>query len=147
MILKAGGDFFLCGAAADIQEVGGLAAIKLDDVHGRHGQARAIDHAADLAVELDVGEIVFAGFDFGGIFFVQVAQRLDVLVAVKRIVVEIDLGIQADDLAVLGDDQRIDFQQAHILGDEGVVEALDHLADLLGVIAFQPRAAAISLPT
>ena len=60
--LEGGGDFFLGGAAAHIQEVGGLAAVKLDDVHGGHGQARAIHHAADLAVELDVGEIVFGGF-------------------------------------------------------------------------------------
>ena len=57
--------------------------------------------------------------------------------AIKRVVVEIDLGVEADDLAVLGDDQRIDFQQAHVLGDEGVIEALDHLAHLLGGIAFE----------
>ena len=56
-----------------------------------------------------------------------------VLVAVERVVVEIDLGIEADDLAVLGHDQRIDFQQAHVLGDEGVVEALHQRAALLGL--------------
>ncbi len=64
----------LGGAAADIEEVGGLAAEQLDDVHGRHGQARAIDHAADFAIELDVGEVVFAGFDFRRIFLVQVGS-------------------------------------------------------------------------
>jgi hypothetical protein len=90
-----------------------------------------------MAIQLDVGKIVFAGFDFGGIFLVQVAQRLDVLVAVKRVVVEIDLGVEADDLAILGHDQRVDFQKAHVLGDECLVEALDHLADLLGGVAFQ----------
>jgi hypothetical protein len=40
------------GAAADIEEVGRLAAVQLDDVHGRHRQAGAVDHAADVAVQL-----------------------------------------------------------------------------------------------
>ena len=35
------------------------AAVELDDVHGRHGQAGAVHHAADLAVERDVVEIDF----------------------------------------------------------------------------------------
>ena len=48
----------LGGAAADVEEVGGLAAVELDDVHRRHGQAGAVDHAADVAVELDVVEVV-----------------------------------------------------------------------------------------
>ena len=63
MILNAAVTFSLRGAAADIEEVGRLAAIELDDVHRRHGEARAIDHAADLAIELDVGEVVLRGFD------------------------------------------------------------------------------------
>ena len=110
--------FLLAGAAADVEEVGGLAAIELDDVHRRHGEAGAVHHAADLAVELDVGEVVFRRLDLHRVFFVEIAQRLDVLVAVERVVVEIDLGVEADDLAVLGHDQRIDLQQAHVLGDE-----------------------------
>jgi len=42
--------------------------------------------------------------------------------------------------------KRIDFEQAHILGDEGVVQALDHLAELLGGVALDASATAISLP-
>jgi hypothetical protein len=34
------------------RKLAGLAAVELDDVHGRHGQAGAVDHAADIAVEL-----------------------------------------------------------------------------------------------
>src|SRR5205085_1120887 len=48
------GYLFGAGAAADVEEVRGLAAGQLDDVHGGHGQPRAVDHAADGAVELDV---------------------------------------------------------------------------------------------
>ena len=41
------------GAAAHVEEVGGLAAVEFDDVHGRHGEAGAVDEAADVAVEFD----------------------------------------------------------------------------------------------
>ena len=50
-----------------------------------------------VAVELDVGEIVFRGFALHRIFFVGIAQVGDILVAEQCVVVEIDLGIEADD--------------------------------------------------
>src|SRR5689334_20886177 len=61
--LKRCGDLLLRSAAADVEEVGGLAAFQLDDVHRRHGEAGAVDHAADRAVELDVAEVVFRRLD------------------------------------------------------------------------------------
>jgi succinyl-CoA synthetase beta subunit len=109
--LEGLGHFFLGGAAAHVQEVGRLAAIELDDVHRRHGQAGPIDHAADLAIQLDVGEVVFAGFDFRRVFLVQVAQRLHVLVAVERVVVEVQLSIQRQHIAGDGRHERIDFDE------------------------------------
>ena len=46
--LERGRHLLLGGAAADVEEVGGLRAVELDDVHGGHGEAGAVDHAADL---------------------------------------------------------------------------------------------------
>src|SRR6185437_7332926 len=135
--LEGRGDLFLAGAAADIEEVRRLAAVKLDDVHRRHGEARAIDHAADLAVELDVGEIELRRLDLHRFLLVEIAQLLNILMTVKRVVVEIDLGIEADDFAVLGHDQRIDLQKTHVLRDEGLVKASNHAADLLGLLALE----------
>ena len=54
---------------------------------------------------------------------------------VERVVVEADLGIEADELVVLGHHQRIDFQQAHVLVGEGGVKLRQKIADLLGEIA------------
>ena len=51
--LNAFGDLLGAGAAADIEEVGRLAAVELDRVHRRHRQTGAVDDAADVAVELD----------------------------------------------------------------------------------------------
>ena len=59
------GDPFLRRAAADVEEVRGLAAVQLDDVHRRHREAGAVDQAADVAVERDVVEVVLAATRFG----------------------------------------------------------------------------------
>ncbi len=67
-------DLFGGGAAADVEKIGGRAAGIFDDVHSGHGEAGAIDHAGYGAIELDVVEAVFGGFDFEGIFFVEIAQ-------------------------------------------------------------------------
>ena len=50
---SAAATFLGAGAAADIQEVGRLAAKQLDDIHGGHRQPGAVDHAADIAIQLD----------------------------------------------------------------------------------------------
>ena len=68
--------FHLVGgsAAAHVEEVRRRAAGELDDIHGGHGQARAIDHAADRAIELDVVELVIRSFHLERVFLVEVAQ-------------------------------------------------------------------------
>src|SRR4029078_612715 len=63
------------GAAADVEEVRRLAAEQLDRVHRRRGGAGAVDEAADVAVELDVGEVELARLDLGRVFLVEVAVR------------------------------------------------------------------------
>src|SRR5262249_20346553 len=44
---------------ADVEEIGGLTAGELDDVHRRHRKACTVHHAADVPVELDVVQIEF----------------------------------------------------------------------------------------
>ena len=60
----------------------------LDDIHRRHREARAIYEASDFAVELDVIEAVFTRLDFQWGFFGQIAHRLQVGVAIKRVIVK-----------------------------------------------------------
>src|SRR5687768_13140377 len=90
---EGGGNLFFARAAANVEKVRGAAAVMLDYIHGRHGQASAVDEAGDVTVELDVIETKFAGLDFERRFFGQVAHLLDVFVAIKRVVIEADLGI------------------------------------------------------
>src|SRR2546423_36192 len=70
---------------------------------------RLVDHAADAAVELHIVEAVLAGFDFRRVFLGFIAQCLDVGMAKKPVVVEIDFGVQRQHVARAGHDQRVDF--------------------------------------
>src|SRR5690606_14425467 len=107
--LEGFGDLLGRSAAAYVQEVGGLATEQLDGVHGGHGQAGAIHQAADVAVELDVGQVELAGFDFGGIFFIEVAVCHDFRMTEQGVRIEVELGVERNNVAGTGKDQRIDF--------------------------------------
>jgi hypothetical protein len=120
--LERRSDLFLVRAAADVEEVGRESAVQLDDVHRRHGEAGAIDHAADVAVELDVGEVIFRRLDLHRIFFGQVAKLGEVLVAEHGVAVERDLGVKHHELAVLGDCERVDLDLLGVGAEEGVIE-------------------------
>ena len=117
---------------ADVEEVGRLAAGPLDEVHGRHRQAGAVDHAADRAVELDERQARLARLAIGGILLVGIAQLLEPGVAGECRVVERDLGVEADQAldacavgAGLADDrQRVDLDQVRVVGEHRPDEAL-----------------------
>ena len=80
---------------ADVEEVGRVAARELDRVHRRHGQAGAVDHAADVTVQLDeVGDAGFLRAHLGRVFLVDIAVVDDVGVFVLGVVVEVELGVQ-----------------------------------------------------
>ena len=64
-------DLLGVGAAADVEEVRRLAARQLDDVHRRHRQAGAVDHAADVAVEADVVERELRRLDLERVLFAR----------------------------------------------------------------------------
>ena len=111
-----------------------------DDVHGGHGQAGAVDQAADVAAKRDVGELVLGGFDFVGVFFVVVAHVAQFGVTEDGVVVEAEFGVQAEQVVVTGDDERVDFEQGAVTGDEGLVEALQDSDGLGDEFAAQAEA-------
>ena len=84
----------------------------LDGVHGGHGQAGTVDEAGDVAVELDVVQVELAGFDLAFGFLVEVAHFGDILVAVQRVAVDGNLGINCGDLlgaiSAFDDAERVD---------------------------------------
>src|SRR5574343_254038 len=130
--LEGFGNLLGRGAAADVQEVGRLGAEQLDGIHGGHGQAGTVHQTADVAVERDVGEVELGGFDFVGVFFVQVAHGDDLVLAVQGIGVEVELGVERLDGAVAFVDQRVDFSQRgvgfHVAGVQ-LLQRIDALRD------------------
>ena len=53
-----------------------LATGELDDIHRRHGEARAVDHAADIAIQGYVVEIPLRGPRFAFIFLAGIVHLL-----------------------------------------------------------------------
>ena len=124
-------DLLGVGAAADVEEVGRLAARQLDDVHRRHRQAGAVDHAADVAVEPDVVQRELRGLDLERILFGDVAQLAEIGVAIERVVVEADLGVERQQIAALGQDQRVDLDHRGVGLDERLVDGVEQLHQLV----------------
>ena len=118
-------DLLGVGAAADVEEVGGLAACIFNDVHGGHGETCAVHHAGDVAIELDVVQAEARGFHFERIFFIQIAQFQQIFVAVEGVVVDVDFGVERENFAVFGEDERIDFGERAVDGVVGFRES-DH---------------------
>ena len=85
---------------------------------------------ADVAVERDVRQVELRGLDLGGILLVEIAHGDDLGMAEQRVVVEIQLGVERQHLAVAGEDQRIDLGERGIAFDEGPVQAVHELARL-----------------
>src|SRR5262249_6423468 len=83
-------------ASPNIEEIRWHASRILDDVHSGHCQSSAINHAGDIAVELDVIEGILRSLDLQRIFLADVAQLLDVLVPEKRVVIKIHLGVERE---------------------------------------------------
>lgn len=115
--------------------------VELDNVHGRHRQASAIDHAADRAVERDVIEIVFRRLDFLGILFglIRAAPRPrdDGTSRCRRTT----LWRRAHATGLLGDDERIDLKHCHVaMATKAARQLADQFLRLLGEIAAETSA-------
>ena len=87
-------DLMFLNTASNIQEVCGFSPVQLDDVHGGHGEAGAVDQAANVAVQLNVVEAVLGGLHLPGVRLCGVLHFEDVLLSEGCIVVKSKLGIR-----------------------------------------------------
>ncbi len=142
--LRVGGDHFQrvddrlgLGAAAGVEEVGRRAARLGDDVEGRHAEPGAVGEDADVAVELDVGEALLLRHRLLRILD-RVGDLGQVLVAEERVAVDRHLGVEGDDLAVGGDDQRVDLDQVRVLAARHLGQLHQHLGGLVADVLVEP---------
>ncbi len=111
----------------------------IDDVHGRHGQTGPIYQARDISVEGDVVEVVLRCLDFLGVLFVEVPQRLNILVAIHRIRIEAHLRIESRHAPIRGTDHGVDFHHIRILLPEHLVKLVDQVRAGACLLAFEAQ--------
>ena len=115
-------------AAAHIQEVGRVAAMQLDDVHGGHGQARPVHQAPDLAVQPDVVEVRLGRLHVPPVLLTLVPLGEQRPLPERRVVVYVDLAVHAHHLPVGGLRERVDLQEnAVALPEQPVSERKNNL--------------------
>src|SRR5688572_10757595 len=132
--LKGLCNFFFGSAAADIQKIRRLATAQLDDIHGRHRQAGAVNHASDITIQGDIGELKLACFDFARVLLVQITQRDDIFMPIERIAIEVHLCVQCHDLTLFSYDDRVYLSDRTIGIVKGAIQRLHdsgHFADQL----------------
>ena len=122
------------GTAAHVEEVRRRTAVQLDDVHRCHGKAGTVHHAADVAIERDIVEVELLGNTLALVFLAEVALLGDRLLAIERVFVEVELGIEGEDVAFLGDDHRVDLDHRGITLDQDLVDAEQRLGELLALL-------------
>src|SRR5699024_7640991 len=98
--LECLGDPLGRGGTADVEEVGRVAAVQLDQIHGAHGQTGTVDHAADVAIQRDVGQIELLSSRFAFILLAGIVHGGIFLVPKQCIVVEIKLAIESNQPAL-----------------------------------------------
>ena len=105
---------FRRSTATDVEEVGGLAAGQLDHVHRCHGQAGAIDDAADRPFKAHVGKATVGGAGFARVLLRLIPQLGDLRPPEERVVIESHFGVQRQHAAIGGKDQGIDLHHDRV---------------------------------
>ena len=116
----------------DVEKIGRLAAVQLDQVHRAHRQPRAVHQAADIAVQPHIAQAGLARLHLGRLLLRQIAERRQFRMPEQRIVVEAHLGVERHQLARPRHHQGIDFQQAAIAGDKRPAQRFHEFVGRLG---------------
>jgi hypothetical protein len=117
--VEAGGHDGCRGSAADVEEVGGLdATVSLagvgDDVERGHDEPGTVSDDSDLTVELDVVEVVLLGLQLERVFCRRVFEGRVVGVTERGVLVERDLAVERDDVALFGEHERVDLDERRV---------------------------------
>ena len=118
----------LVSRTTNIKEVGGVASMELDDIHGRHSQTCTIDHATNVAIKTYVVNSGLRGSDITRVFLrlfhekeknykYLVSQLENLLLSELGVSIKVELGIHTADVLlvswVLNDRKRVDFYLYH----------------------------------
>ncbi|MNZ97701.1 hypothetical protein D3C78_1169540 [compost metagenome] len=113
--------------------------MQFNDVHGAHCQARTVNHAADVAIQRHVVQFPLCSLRFTRVFLRLIAHFAQVRLAEQRVTVSAQFAVEADQIALRGNNQRVDFDQRQIALEENLRQAHEDLGELLNQFAFQTQ--------
>merc|ERR1719382_2423196 len=111
--------------ATHIKEVGWLATIELDDVHGRHGQPSTVHQASNVAIQLHVVEVVTGSINLPRVQLRGVLHVEDGLLPERGIVIKAKLGVSGVHFPLGCLCQWVNLQLKTIHVEEHGVQVLD----------------------
>ena len=94
--LERGNHFLGIRAAADVEEVGRISPVELDQIHRGHGESRAVHHAADIAIELDERQVGPPRRRLARLLRRVVTQQAEIRAPEQLVVVDHDLGVERE---------------------------------------------------
>ena len=113
--------------------------MQLNDVHGAHRQACAVNHAADVAIQRHVVQFPLCSLRFTRVFLRLVAHFTQIRLAEQCVAVSAQFAVEADQVALSGDDQRVDLDQRQVALQEDGCQTHEDLGELLNQLAFQTQ--------
>ena len=64
-------------------------------------------------------------FDFARIFLSDITQRRDLWMTIKRVIIEVKLGVERQDIAFGCHNERVHFDHRTIVGSKRAIEAFE----------------------
>ncbi|MNB69504.1 hypothetical protein D3C75_160340 [compost metagenome] len=113
--------------------------MQFNDVHGAHCQACTVNHAADVAIQRHVVQFPLCSLRFTRIFLRLIAHFAQIGLAEQCVAVSAQFTVEADQVALSGDHQRVNFDQRQIALKEDVCQAHKDLGELLNQFTFQTQ--------
>ena len=128
------GELFTLSAATNIEEVGGLTTVRLNDVHGGHGESGAIDEATDVAANMNIVQIEVFGVPLPRVVLGLVLLVGEVLLAEDRVRVDGHFAVSGEHFAFLSQHEWVDLNHVGVLLHEAVVDFGENILNLVGLV-------------
>src|SRR5690606_36941777 len=103
------------------------------------GQASTVDHATDVTFQRHVVQFELGSVGFTWIILRWIVESLQLWLTVHGVGVDVDLGVQAVQIAVSLDNQRVHFQQSQVVVLEQLGQTGEDLGELSDLLAFQTQ--------
>jgi len=129
--LEGFSELFALSTATDIEEVGGLTSVELDDIHGGHSETSTIDEATDVAANVNVVQIEVFGVCFPWVVLSLILLSGKILLTEEGVGVDGDLAVSGKHLAFLGQHKWVDLDHIGVFGHEALIDFSEHVFDLI----------------